>query len=145
MEAIGTNLSASVYASGELLLGVNALDAGSAVVSHRILKESGRGFSSAPEGSASPTKYAVAQNCTNPFNPSTVSGTISRRRGLSRSVFDISGREITKLLNEVEPAGTCEVRFDEGTARSGGIASGVYFYTVRADSFTQPRKMVYIK
>jgi hypothetical protein len=140
------NVPASAYASGELLVSVNTLDAGSAVVSRLILKETGRGFSSAPAGSTVPTKYAVAQNYPNPFNPSTVIRYDLPKSGpVSLTVYDINGREVTKLVNEVEPAGTYEVRFDGGTARSGGVASGVYFYTVRAGSFTQTRKMVYIK
>jgi hypothetical protein len=37
------------------------------------------------------------------------------------------------------------VRFDGARARSGGLASGVYFYTVRAGTFTQTRKMILLK
>jgi len=140
------NVPASVYTSGEVLISVNTLDAGSAVVSRLILKETGRGFSSAQEGSSVPTKYAVAQNYPNPFNPSTVIRYDLPQAGpVSLIVYDITGREVTRLVNEVEPAGTYEVRFDGGSARSGGVASGVYFYTVRAGSFTQTRKMVYLK
>ncbi len=140
------NVPASVYASGQVLISINTLDAGSAVVSRLILKETGRGFSSIPAGSAVPTKYAVSQNYPNPFNPSTVIRYDLPKAGpVSLTVYDINGREVTRLVNEVEPAGTYEVRFDGGTARSGGVASGVYFYTVRAGSFTQTRKMVYIK
>ena len=136
----------SAYASGDLLLSVNSLDAGSAIVSRLVLKETGRGFSSTPEGTSVPTHYAVAQNYPNPFNPSTVIRYDLPQTGpVSLIVYDIAGREVTRLVNEVKPAGRYEVRFDASRARNGGVASGVYFYTVRAGSFTQTRKMVLVK
>jgi hypothetical protein len=140
------NIPPAAFSSGELLLSVNSRDAGSAVVSRLVLKETGRGFSSAPEGPPVPTRYAVAQNYPNPFNPSTVIRYDTPKSGpVSLIVYDINGREVARLVNEVEPAGRYEVRFDAGGARSGGIASGVYFYTVRAGTFTQTRKMILIK
>lgn len=134
------------FASGELVLSVNSRDAGSAVVSRLVLKETGRGFSSAPAGTQVPTHYAVAQNYPNPFNPSTVIRyDIPETGQVSLIVYDITGREVSRLVNEVEPAGRYEVRFDAARVRNGGVASGVYFYTVRAGTFTQTRKMVLVK
>jgi len=140
------NIPPAAFASGELLLSVNSRDGGSAVVSRLILKETGRGFSAAPDPSFVPVKYAVAQNFPNPFNPSTIIRyDIPQGGPVSLIVYDINGREVARLVNEVEPAGRYEVRFDAGRVRGGGIASGVYFYTVRAGSFSQTRKMVLIK
>jgi hypothetical protein len=136
----------AAFSSGELLLSVNSRDAGSAVVSRLVLKETGRGFSSAPGGAPVPTRYAIEQNYPNPFNPSTVIRyDIPQAGPVSLIVHDINGREVARLVNEIEPAGRYEVRFDAGRARNGGIASGVYFYTVRAGTFTQTRKMMLIK
>jgi len=140
------NIPPAAYASGELLLSVNSRDAGSAVVSRLVLKETGRGFSSAPEDASVPTAFAVAQNYPNPFNPSTIIRyDIPQGGPVSLVVYDITGREVARLVNEVKPAGRYEVRFDAGRARNGGIASGVYFYTVRAGTFTQTRKMILLK
>ncbi len=139
-------IPAAAFASGELVLSVNSRDAGSAVVSRLVLKETGRGFSSAPEGAQVPTHYAVAQNYPNPFNPSTlIRYDIPEPGPVSLIVYDIAGREVSRLVNEVEPAGRYEVRFDASRVRNGGVASGVYFYTVKAGTFTQTRKMVLIK
>jgi hypothetical protein len=140
------NIPPGAYASGELLLSINSRDAGSAVVSRLVLKETGRGFISSPEGSSVPTRYSVAQNYPNPFNPSTIIRyDIPEGGPVSLIVYDINGREVARLVNEVEQPGRYEVRFDGARARSGGLASGVYFYTVRAGTFTQTRKMILLK
>ena len=140
------NIPPAAFASGELLLSVNSRDAGSAVISRLVLRETGRGFISSPQGASVPTRYAVAQNYPNPFNPSTIIRyDIPQGGPVSLIVYDINGREVTRLVNEVEQAGRYEVRFDAAQARSGGIASGVYFYTVRAGTFTQTRKMILVK
>ncbi len=136
----------AAFSTGELLLSVNGLDAGSAVISDLVLKETGRGFSSNPVDQTIPRAYALEQNYPNPFNPSTIIRYDLPEAGqVTLTVYDITGREITRLVNGVEDAGRHEVRFDGTGVRSGGIASGVYFYTVRAGSFTRTRKMVLLK
>jgi len=52
-------------------------------------------------------------------------------------VFDVLGREVATLVDEVKPAGTYTVNFD---ARH--LSSGVYYYRLTAGSFTQTRKMI---
>jgi hypothetical protein len=136
----------AAYSSGELLLSVNSRDAGSAVVSRLVLKETGKGFTSTPAGASVPSMYALQQNFPNPFNPSTIIRYDLPAAGhVTLTVFDITGRLVTRLVDDAEPAGTHEVRFDASGVRSSGIASGVYFYTVHAGSFTQTRKMVLLK
>ena len=138
---------AAAYSTGALLVSVNARDAGSAVVSRVVLKETGTPFASTPEeGAARPTAYALAQNYPNPFNPSTIIRYDLPETGeVSLAVFDISGRRVATLVEGVQPAGSYEVRFDASSARPGGIASGVYFYTVRAGRYSQTKKMLLIK
>ena len=137
----------STYATGTLTVSVNARDAGSAVVSRLVLKETGTGFTSAQDENAQrPTTYALAQNFPNPFNPSTIIRYDLPEAGpVALTVFDINGREVARLVNGVQQAGSYEVRFDASNARAGGIASGVYFYTVRAGKFVQTKKMLLIK
>jgi len=140
------NIPAQAYASGDLVLSVNSRDAGSAVISLLVLKETGGGFSAAPAGTTRPTRYAVSQNYPNPFNPSTVIRyDIPEAGRVSLIVYDITGRAVVRLVDGVEPAGTYEVRFDATGARSGGLASGVYFYTIKAGNFSQTRKMIYVR
>jgi hypothetical protein len=56
------------------------------------------------------------------------------------SVFDILGREVSVLVNERRDAGVHEVKFD-----GSKIASGVYFYRLRAGDFEQTRKLVVLR
>jgi len=141
------NVPQSAYAGGTLVISVNARDAGSAVVSRLVLKETGSGFASSPEqGAVRPSSYALAQNFPNPFNPSTVIRyDVPEAAHVSLTVYDINGREVATLANGVQPAGSYQVRFDAASVRPGGIASGVYFYTVRAGNFVQTKKMLLIK
>jgi len=55
-------------------------------------------------------------------------------------IFDILGREVASLVNEIKPAGNFEVNFD-----ASNLSSGVYFYQLRAGSFTETKKMLLMK
>ncbi len=97
---------------------------------------------------ALPKAFVLAQNAPNPFNPATTIS-YSVQQGatveVSLKVYDIRGRLVTTLVNEIKDAGTYTV-FWEGTSDSGQkIASGVYFYRLQAGEFTQTRKMVLLK
>jgi len=88
-----------------------------------------------------PTEYALLQNYPNPFNPTTV---ISYQLPVSidvvLKVFDVLGNEVVTLVNEYKPAGRYEVEF-EGSR----LASGIYFYQLRAGEYTSVKKMLLIK
>jgi hypothetical protein len=88
-----------------------------------------------------PAGFLLEQNYPNPFNPSTnirfsVKGTAS----VSLKVTDVLGREVTKLVDETLPPGTYTVRWD-----ASSFPSGVYFYTVRAGSSLETRRMILTK
>jgi hypothetical protein len=88
-----------------------------------------------------PNIYSLSQNYPNPFNPVTqISYGIPKQGLVKLTVYDILGREITKLVNEVKPAGTYMVDFD-----GAKLASGTYFYKLEANEFTSVKKMVLIK
>jgi hypothetical protein len=88
-----------------------------------------------------PTEFAVLPNYPNPFNNST---TIRYELPLSADVtidiYDIAGRHIRTLLSEKQSAGYHELNWDSKSA-----TSGIYFYKIRANDFTQTQKMVLIK
>ena len=91
--------------------------------------------------SAAPDKFELDQNFPNPFNPSTViSYQIKARSNVLLKVYDISGKEVTTLVNEKQNAGTYSVTFD-----GSNLTSGIYFSTISAGKFTFARKMVLIK
>ncbi len=91
--------------------------------------------------SPQPDKYALHQNYPNPFNPSTqISFDLTKAGHVSLKVFDLLGREVQTLVDEVQPAGTHSITFD-GT----GLPSGIYLYRLQAGDFTMTKKMVLLK
>jgi photosystem II stability/assembly factor-like uncharacterized protein len=101
-----------------------------------------------PISSEIPKSYSLSQNYPNPFNPSTKirfsvpSGKfeIPNQSKVKIIVYDLLGREITRLVNEQLKPGTYEVEFD-----GSNFASGVYYYTLQTESFKETKRMVLIK
>jgi hypothetical protein len=60
-------------------------------------------------------------------------------------VYDVLGNEVTTLVDEELPAGEYEVEFTVGQNSSADIASGVYFYQLKAGKFIQTKKMVLLR
>ncbi len=90
-----------------------------------------------------PSQYSLSQNYPNPFNPVTkirfdISGASVAQTFLS--VYDILGREVATLVNEQLQPGTYEVDFD-----GSNLPSGIYFYKLTSDDFSQTKKMLIIK
>jgi hypothetical protein len=91
--------------------------------------------------SSHPAEYALEQNYPNPFNPTTnISYKIPQSGFVSMKVYDALGEEVATLVNEVKPVGNYIVHFN-----AAGLASGVYFYRLRAGDFTQNHKMILLK
>ena len=88
-----------------------------------------------------PEESVLMQNYPNPFNPSTNISYLLKSTGKVRlSVYDILGREVAVLANEIQTAGAHEVTFS-----ANGLSSGVYFYRINAGTFTQSKQMILIK
>ena len=103
-----------------------------------------------------PEKFVLEQNYPNPFNPSTkIRFTIpasslnpfSKGEGtlVSLKVYDILGNEVATLVNEEKPAGVYEVEFNVAQVSRPELASGIYFYQLRAGSFVETKKMMILK
>jgi glycosidase/outer membrane lipoprotein-sorting protein len=88
-----------------------------------------------------PRKFKLYQNYPNPFNPSTfIEFDIPERAKVRLAVHDVLGREIKVLIDgELEP-GRHRVKFD-----SSSLPTGVYFYRLSCNGFSEMRKMVLIK
>jgi hypothetical protein len=88
-----------------------------------------------------PDGYSLHQNYPNPFNPSTtIRYALPKTARVKLSIYDMLGREISVLVNEVQSAG-----WKEATWNVRGIASGMYVYRLTAGEFNQTRKMVFLK
>ncbi len=88
-----------------------------------------------------PLTFELLQNYPNPFNPTTNIGfRIANSELVTLKVYDVLGREISTLVNEVRPAGVYTIRWD-----ASALPSGVYFYRLRAGDFIQTKKLVLTK
>jgi hypothetical protein len=89
-----------------------------------------------------PNKYSVSQNYPNPFNPTTkIDFELPADSRVTMVIFDISGREVAKILNnEFTTAGYHTADFN-----ASKISSGIYFYRLNADNFSVTKKMMLVK
>jgi hypothetical protein len=95
------------------------------------------------------------QNYPNPFNPSTkIRFSIPSydqseevtRQFVTLRIFDILGREVSTLVHEEKPPGIYEIEFSINNSGSlGFLTSGIYFYKLETENFSQIRKMILIK
>lgn len=95
----------------------------------------------ADNGTSMPLAYELRQNYPNPFNPSTViSYQLSAAGFVTLKVFDVLGREVATLVNEVHQPGAYTVRWN-----ASQYPSGVYFYRLEAGDFRATRKLIVLK
>ncbi len=90
--------------------------------------------------------FVLSQNYPNPFNPTTNFGfRISDFAFVSLKVFDVLGREVAALVNEMSRPGVHTVQWDGKNDRGEPVSSGIYLYQLRAGSSVTTRKMVLLK
>ena len=93
------------------------------------------------ENSIVPSAYMLFQNYPNPFNPTTtIRYQLPAVAHVTLKVYDILGREVTTLVDDVKGAGMQQVQFN-----ASQLASGLYFYTFRTGSFTATKKLLLMK
>lgn len=89
----------------------------------------------------SPIKYSLQQNYPNPFNPkTTIQFSLAQTENVLLVVYDIQGREVTKLVDKKMNAGMHSISFN-----AEQLSSGTYFYKITAGDFSQTKKMILVK
>ncbi len=89
----------------------------------------------------SPSVYSLSQNYPNPFNPVTkINYSIPKQGLVMLKVFDILGREVKTLVNDIKTVGSYSVDFN-----GSELSSGVYFYRLQSAEFTDIKRMLLIK
>jgi hypothetical protein len=98
---------------------------------------------------ALPVVYHLSNNYPNPFNPVTsIEYSIpggSTSVPVKLEVFDLLGRRIRLLVDDVQDSGFYRVTWDGRNERGEAVASGVYVYILKAGSFSDSKRMVLIK
>ncbi len=85
--------------------------------------------------------FTLEQNYPNPFNPETVIRYhLGKASHVSLVVYDITGRQVAQLADEVQPAGSHQASWD-----AMRLPSGIYFYRLTAGSFTALKRMTLLK
>lgn len=93
-----------------------------------------------------PTEFALSQNVPNPFNPSTiVAYALPKDAQVNLSIYNVLGQHVTTLVNEMQRAGQQTVIWDGTDAGGVSVASGVYFYKIRAGDYSNTKKMLLLK
>jgi len=93
-----------------------------------------------------PGDFHLAQNYPNPFNPVTdIEFSIPVMSQVELTIFNVLGQEVTTLADDVRAAGVYHVVWDGTDERGSPVASGVYFYRLKAGEFVATRKMMLLK
>lgn len=88
-----------------------------------------------------PYTYSLSQNYPNPFNPTTAINYSVKNNGfVTLKVYDMLGKEVASLVNEVKAAGNYMIDFN-----ASNLSTGVYYYKMEVNGFSSVKKMVLIK
>ena len=88
-----------------------------------------------------PSKFSLSQNYPNPFNPSTkINYELPKDNFVSLKIYDMTGKEVVSLVNEMKVAGYYTVNFN-----GVNLSSGIYFYSIKAGEFVNTKKMLLVK
>ncbi|MGH7495616.1 MAG: FlgD immunoglobulin-like domain containing protein [bacterium] len=103
-------------------------------------------FTAVAEKQEIPLQYQLLQNYPNPFNPQTeIRFDLPKPEHVVLKVFDVAGHEVRTVIAKRYAAGKHRVLWDGKDNNGNWVASGVYFYQIRAGNFSQVRKMTLLR
>jgi minor extracellular serine protease Vpr len=93
-----------------------------------------------------PISYILNQNYPNPFNPTTkIEYSIPVKGLVKLQIFDILGRSVASLVDEVQDAGVYHSTWTGKTGNGIAVSSGVYFYRLQSGAFSKTERMLLLK
>jgi hypothetical protein len=93
-----------------------------------------------------PVEFSLHQNYPNPLNPTTtIAYDLPEAVDARLVVYNVRGERIRELVNEFQPPGRYKIQWDGRNTRGESVASGVYFYRLKAGDFVRTRKMIMLK
>ncbi len=93
-----------------------------------------------------PDRIKLGQNYPNPFNMSTrIEYSLPSRADVTISIFNLLGRKVKTIVDKNQAAGNYSITWDGTNMEGETVASGVYFYKIKADNQTISKKMMLLK
>jgi hypothetical protein len=93
-----------------------------------------------------PTAFGLDQNYPNPFNPETaIKFALSEDSWVTLKVYNLLGQQVNTLMNEYRSAGEYSVTWNGKNDQNEDVASGVYFYRIKAGDFESVRRMTLLR
>lgn len=93
-----------------------------------------------------PNHFELSQNYPNPFNPSTtIKYSIPIESKVNITIFNTLGQKVKTLLNEVQTSGFKTVIWNGENSNGNKVSSGIYFYKITTEQFTDTKKMILLK
>jgi hypothetical protein len=98
------------------------------------------------ESESTPESFSLSQNYPNPFNPETsIRYALPQDAKVRLVIYNVLGQKVNTLVDEHQPAGYRTVWWDGKDEGGSQVASGVYFYRLEADKFSEVKKMLMVK
>ncbi len=126
--------------------GIPTQDGGATVVVDDITLIEGQDLATDVDVELLPKQYALYQNYPNPFNPvTTIRYDLPVTSDVQLIIYDILGREVTRLVSKKVDAGFHTVQWNGRDKYGKMMTTGVYFYLLRTDNFTKTKKLILLK
>ena len=95
---------------------------------------------------STPHAFSLAQNAPNPFNSNTmIRFALPQPSQVELTIYNLLGQPVAVLVQGPSAAGTFSVRWDGRDQAGRAVTSGVYLYQLRADEYTEVRKLLLLR
>ncbi|GEM_PF-1413161 len=111
-----------------------------------VLYNFGGGITTVADIRQAPERFSLSQNYPNPFNPSTtIRYQLLTNSEVSLTIYNMLGQRVKTLVQAKQPAGSYTVQWNGANDAGTPVASGVYFYRLRAGDFAGTRKLLLVR